>query len=187
MAVQILLVVLALAIIQTVVATALKPIFQPKKSNLSSNAQCVPSPFWVDQGIFRDDCEEALAFFDRHEAYKNPYQLYEFSNRGTAKHYDYPNAHSPRKYVYGTCAIVIATLSSIPAVILPPAAAELAPYPPSDIETFAFIRDAIVDINSACTRYGHGFFGGWLAAGRKNKALGIFIWSPSSFMNKFVH
>ena len=186
MAVHILLLVVPLAIIQIAAATPLNSIFRPKKLNLSANAQCVRSPFWADKSIFHSDCEEALAFFGRHEANKDPYQPFEFLNRGTEKIYGYPGALSPRKYIYGTCAIVIATLSSFPAAMLPPAAAALAPYPPSDVETFAFFEDAIVDINSACIMYDHGFFGGWLAAGQKNTALGVFIWSPTSFMNRLI-
>ena len=187
MTVQMLFMVIAVAIVQIVAATPLKPILQPENFNISSNAQCVRSLLWIGQGIFHHDCEETLAFFDRHEANKNPEQLYEFYTRGTETQYGYPTARSPRKYVYGTCAIVIATLSSFPTALLPPDAAELAPYPPSDVETFAFFRDAIVDINAACIRYGGGFSGGWLAAGWRNEALGIFIWSPSSFMNRFIH
>ena len=178
--------VIPLAIIQIAAATPLNSMFQPKKLNLSSNAQCVRTPFWVDKGIFRSDCEEALAFFDRHEAKKDPYQPFEFLTRDTKRQYGYPGARSPRKYIYGTCAIVIATLSSFPAVVLPPAAAALAPYPPSDVETFGFFEDAIGKINSACIMYDHGFFGGWLAAGQKNEALGVFIWSPSSLMNRLI-
>ena len=187
MAVLILLTIVALAIVQIAAANPLKPTYQPKKFNLSSSAQCVHSPLWVGKGILYRDCMEALAFFDRHEANKNPYQLYEFLTRGTKEHYDYPAIPSPSKYVYGTCAIVITTLSSFPAAILPPGAAELVPYPPSDVETFAFFRDSLVDITSACIRYHLGLSGGWLPAGRKNQALGIFIWSTSSFMNRFIY
>ena len=148
--------------------------------------RCVTSPHWVGNGILHEDCLEAMAFFHRAVSQKDIDQLFEFRRYSGSPHYGLSTVVTPSKYVFRSCAIVIATLSSIPAAYLPPGA-DGWPYPPSDVETFVAIQNAILRVEGVCVKYAPGLAaGGWLPVGQKNQALGLFIWSRDSFMNRIV-
>ena len=165
----------------------LNPIFQPVAANLTaSTTQCAASPLWVGSGIIYEHCLEAISFFHRALIQKDTHQIFEFRSYHVPPHYGIPSIVTPSKYIFKSCAIVIATMSSIPAAYLPPGADQW-PYPPSDVETFATIQTAIMLVESVCIRYSPLLAGGgWLPVGQKNQALGVFIWSRDSFMNRMI-
>lgn len=174
-------------VLESACAIPLHPIFQPTASNLSAPLTlCMTSPHWVGDGIVREDCEVAIAFFHRAEALTDPYKRFEFRAHGVLPRYGIRSIETPRKYVFGTCAAVVTTLSSIPLAYLPPGA-DHSPYPPSDIEMFVAIGNAMKRVENVCikdTRMMTG--GGWVPLGQKNEALGVFIWSSSSYMNRLL-
>lgn len=176
--------VIVLLVLDFTWAIPLNPIFVAE--NLTATTQCVTSPHWVGKGIIHEHCLEAISFFQRALTQKVPDQLFEFRSYSIPPHYGLPSIVTPSKYTFRSCAIVIATLSSIPAAYLPPGA-DRRPYPPSDIETFATLQSAILRIEGVCMRYAPALAGGgWLPVGQKNQALGLFIWSRDSLMNRVV-
>ena len=179
--------VIAFLILDSTWAIPLNPIFQPVAENLTaSTTQCAASPLWVGSGIIHEHCLEAIAFFHRALTQKDTHQIFEFRSYHVPPHYGIPSIVTPSKYIFKSCAIVIATMSSIPAAYLPPGADQW-PYPPSDVEMFATIQTAIMRVESVCIRYSPLLAGGgWLPVGQKNQALGVFIWSRDSFMNRMI-
>ena len=180
--------IIALLVLDFTWTIPLIPMFQPVAENLTASpAQCMASPHWVGSGIYHQDCLEAIAFFHRALTQKDLDQIFEFRSHNAPPHYGLPSIVTPSKYIYGSCAIVIATLSSIPAAYLPPGA-DRSPYPPSDVETFIVIQSAILRVESVCVKYTPPLGGGgWLPVGQKNQALGLFIWSRDSYMNRMIH
>ena len=178
---------IVIVILESACATPLHSIFLPTTSNISApRVLCMSSPHWVGHGIVHQDCEAAIAFFHHAEALKDPYKRFEFRAHGLPSRYGIGSMDTPRKYVFGTCAVVVTTLSSIPLAYLPPGA-DHSPYPPSDIEMFVAIGNAMIHVENVCikrTRVLTG--GGWLPLGQKNEALGVFIWSSSSYMNRLL-
>ena len=168
-------------------ATPLRSIIQPTANNISApRVLCMASPHWVGNGIAHKDCEAAIALFHRAEALKDPFKRFEFRAHGMPSSYGIGSIDTPRKYVFGTCAVVVTTLSSIPLAYLPPGA-DRSPYPPSDVEMFVAIGNAIMSVENVCIRHTRVLTGGgWLPLGQKNEALGVFIWSSSSYMNRLV-
>ena len=76
-------------------------------------------------------------------------------------HYDLPTIDTPRKFISGSCALVITTLGSFSAASLPPGA-DLKPYPPSTVDIFASFHNGMLNIDILCSKYGgtrHS--GGW--------------------------
>lgn len=179
--------VVTLFAIKLACAISLLSIYQPIASNFSTPpTRCVSSPHWVGNGIIEEDCLDAVVLFRRAEALKAPFQLFEFKTSGVPPRYGILGIDTPRKYVSRTCALVIATLASIPAAYLPPGA-DLKPYPPSDVETFVTLQNAMMRVETVCIRHSQLLTGGgWVPLGQKNQALGAFIWSSSSFMNRLL-
>ena len=176
---------IVLLILNITSAISLSSILQPKNQTASST-QCVGSPHWVGSGIIHEHCLEAIAFFHRALTQKDTDQLFEFRSHSIPPHYGIPSILTPSKYTFRSCAVVIATLSSIPAPYLPPGA-DRWPYPPSDVENLTTFYSAVMRVEGVCIRYApHLSEGGWLPAGQKNQALGLFIWSRNSFMNRLV-
>ena len=97
-----------------------------------------------------------------------------FYARITRKHHRFMGVQTRRRYTFKTCTIVIATLSTFPAALLPPKA-NLGPHPPSDVVTYATFKNAMTHIDTACIKSGQGSFGGWLLTDWENQALGLFI------------
>ena len=177
--------VIVLLILDFTWAIPLNPILVAENLT-ASTTQCMTSPRWVGNGISHEHCLEAIAFFHRALTQKVLDQPFEFRSHSVPPHYGLPSILTPSKYIFKSCAIVITTLSSIPAAYLPPGA-DRWPYPPSDVETFATLRSAILRIEGVCVRYAPVLAGGgWLPVGQKNQALGLFIWSRDSFMNRVV-
>ena len=166
-------------------AIPLNSIFQPENLTFSAT-RCVGSSNWMGSGIVHKDCLEAIAFFNRASTQKDLHQPFEFRDYNSPPHYGLPSVVTPSKYIFRSCAIVITPLSSIPAAYLPPGA-DLWPYPPSDVETFARLQSAIMSVENVCVKNSPLFAGGgWLPVGKKNQALGLFIWSRDSFMNRLI-
>lgn len=156
---------------------------KPANLTLYGHAHCTDSRDWIGQGYFEADCVDAIAKLQHTDFSRHGEIAYEFLAPGARPVYGFPAVQTPKRYRSASCTVVIAMLKTFQPGLLPDEPPRL-PYGYSDVTSFAELWSAVRAIDHLCVGPHRGL--GWAMEGHINHAIGIFLLSTASNMNRDV-
>ena len=168
---------------------AVTPALSLESSHLSGNfstlpfrERCTNSTQWVGRGYKPEDCASAIRLlFTRNQ--QHLVQDYDFLAHGEIPSSSHPVARTPKRYIQGTCTIAIIMLEFFTeSGVKLPDQPETLPTRRSDITSWLAIWRAATRI---WTRCGEDSVMGWQAGGHE-EAIGLFMWTTGSGMDKSI-
>ena len=147
----------------------------------NSNKGCVQSPSWLPGFVDYYDCLDALNVFHRAEGGKPGSQRFEFIASGAQQKSGLLPLTTPRLYSAGTCTIVAALLTDVPAKDRP---IKWIPPESSDVATLDELQTAAKSIVDDCVLHRRRWpAAGWQVVGHWSGNLAVFLWETGCDMD----
>ena len=161
----------------------------PTSTNLSTSGEtypmCTTRLEWLTRSYDPNDCVEALYRLEDTDYKQRKALDIDFLAPGAAPstfdHIHY--VRTPLRYTVRSCTLVIAMLSTFPAMSLPHQVERRTPYAERDRSKFTHIRSVASWVDSICI--GHGGALGWCATGA-NHDIGVLFVATDSNMNREI-
>ena len=148
-----------------------------------NHPMCTRDYDWTGAMYDPNDCLSAVERLEKTDLKFFKSTELEFLAPGATRRSSLPTIRTPRKYTVGSCTLVIAMLSTLPAWSLPGQRQRRQPYAPSDTSKFSYLRSVSSWVDETCLE--GALMLGWCATG-ENYDIGVFIWGTASTMNKEI-
>lgn len=142
-------------------------------------AHCTDHPYWIGNGLNRDDCDAAVNSFFYAEVSIYRHERFEFIAPFALPRTPLYGFHLPIRFRVATCVLVVASLSLFPAGSLPDGGERL--FPSSDVASYWDLMHGAGSVKVHCVLSERK--AGWAGEGRED-ALGVFLWGTGSLMDR---